>query len=183
MLFQESDIQFASSKKRKQPKSERPPNARQRILVVEDDPDIRRLNTEILTYSGYQVDAANGGVAAWFALEQNNYDLIVTDNNMPNGTGVDLIKKLRAHHLAIPVVMATGTVPPPDALLGHAITPVVMLKPYEFEDLLKTVKNALSENNRLTAGATPPPNWRGTTAAPSTAAPARLAATPVTLAA
>src|ERR1039457_4461243 len=56
-------------------------NPRQRILVVEDDPDIRRLNTEVLSYFGYQVDAAEDGEAAWDALRQNNYDLIVTDND------------------------------------------------------------------------------------------------------
>ena len=68
-------------------------NPRQRILVVEDDAAIRRLNTEILTYSGYHVDAAEDGAVAWDALQQNNYDLMVTDNDMPKVTGVEFIRK------------------------------------------------------------------------------------------
>jgi response regulator RpfG family c-di-GMP phosphodiesterase len=59
------------------------PNPRQRILVVEDDAAIRQVNQEVLTYSGYHVDGAEDGAAAWAALQQINYDLVVTDNDMP----------------------------------------------------------------------------------------------------
>src|ERR1035441_3653861 len=87
------------------------PNPPQRILVVEDDAAIRRLNTEILTCSGYQVDAAGDGAAAWDALQRNNYDLVVTDNDMPKVTGIELIKKLQDTQMNLPVIMATGTLP------------------------------------------------------------------------
>src|SRR5580658_9463351 len=86
-------------------------NPRQRILVVEDDADIRRVNTEVLIYSGYQVDAAEDGAAAWDALQLNQYDLMVTDNDMPKVTGVELIQKLQTARMAVPVIMATGTSP------------------------------------------------------------------------
>jgi PleD family two-component response regulator len=62
---------------------QREPNPRQRILVVEDDAVIRRVNVEVLTYSGYHVDAAEDGAAAWDTLQLSNYDLMVTDNDMP----------------------------------------------------------------------------------------------------
>ena len=67
-------------------------NPPQRILVVEDDAQIRRLNTEVLMESGFQVDAAEDGVAAWQALNTSRYDLMITDNNMPIVTGLELIK-------------------------------------------------------------------------------------------
>ena len=63
--------------------------------LLTTDPAIRRLNAEMLFHSGYQVDAAEDGQAAWAALQLHNYDLVVTDNNMPKMTGVELIKKLQ----------------------------------------------------------------------------------------
>ncbi|MGA2556670.1 MAG: response regulator, partial [Verrucomicrobiota bacterium] len=82
-----------------------------RILVVEDDGDIRRINTEVLTHSGYEVDAAEDGAAAWETLQRQRYDLMVTDNDMPKVSGVELLHKLHAARMALPVIMATGQLP------------------------------------------------------------------------
>jgi DNA-binding NtrC family response regulator len=160
MLFHESDINNYPVKKSASGRLEREPNSRQRILVIEDDPDIRRLNTEVLIYSGYQVDAANGGIAAWYALQQNNYDLVVTDNKMPKGSGEELLKKLQAEHMSIPVIMATGTHPSAECLEAHIVPIKVLLKPYDIEDLLRIVKNTLYENTKHSPAPTPPPNWQ-----------------------
>ena len=59
------------------------PALRQRILVVEDELLVRRLNTRMLIYSGYDVDSAEDGAMAWAALQLTKYDLMVTDNEMP----------------------------------------------------------------------------------------------------
>jgi len=140
----------------------RQPNVRQRILVVEDDPLIRRLNTEVLTYSGYLVDAAEDGAAAWVAIQNENYDLIVTDNNMPKMTGVELLQSLHESHQKLPVIMATGTVPQ-DELDRHPWLQIeaTVLKPYTFDELLATVKNVLYAANHNSGEFAPPPNWRG----------------------
>jgi DNA-binding response OmpR family regulator len=81
------------------------------ILVVDNDGDIRQLNTDALVYGGYHVDAASDGAAAWDMLQVKAYDLLVTDNDMPKVTGVDLLRKLRAARMALPVLMATGALP------------------------------------------------------------------------
>jgi CheY-like chemotaxis protein len=135
-------------------------NSRQRILVVDDEPDICRLHSEILRHSGYEVDAVENGFAAWTALQLHTYDLIVTDNNMPGITGIDLIKRLQESNITTPVIIATGSIP--DAKHSEVLgeTPV-LLKPYPFEQLLKTVKDVLYTQNIGRADATPPPNWRG----------------------
>ncbi len=86
-------------------------NPRQRVLVVEDEADIRRLNTELLACSGYHVDAAEDGAVAWDMLQANHYDLLVTDHNMPKVSGIELLKKLHDASLKLPVIMATGTLP------------------------------------------------------------------------
>ena len=119
-------------------------NPLQRILMVEDDADIRRLNVEALNSSGYAVDAAEDGAAAWEAVQASRYDLLITDNNMPNLTGIGLLKKLRAADMRLPVIMATGTLPTQELAQNPWLQPVITLtKPYATEVLLDTVKTAL----------------------------------------
>ena len=137
------------------------PNPRQRILVVEDDAAIRRVNTEVLTYSGYHVDAAEDGVAAWETLQLNNYDLIVTDNDMPRMTGIELIQKLQANGRALPVIMATGARPDEQFTRYNLLQPpVTLLKPYSFDELLEVVKAVLFASNEGREEPVPPPNWK-----------------------
>src|SRR5579872_1700863 len=81
----------------------RPPH---RILVVEDDGNIRQLNTAVLTQSGYHVDAAKDGAEAWDTLQIKRYDLLVTDNEMPKVTGIELLKRLHAAQMPLTAIMA-----------------------------------------------------------------------------
>jgi DNA-binding response OmpR family regulator len=117
-----------------------------RILVVDDDPFVRHLNIMILNGAGYRVDAAEDGVVAWDLLRINRYDLLVTDNNMPEVSGFELIKKLRAAGMALPVVMATGKPPEEDCTpyLWLQLAVTLLLKPYTAEEFLGTVKKALA---------------------------------------
>lgn len=139
----------------------RGPNFRQRILVVEDDAAIRQLNTEILTCSGYLVDAAEDGAAAWDALQRNNYDLVVTDNEMPKVTGVELIKKLQDARMILPVIMVTGTLPDEEFAHYPCLQPAVtLLKPYTFDELLNAVKAVLRATSNALEEIAPPPNWQ-----------------------
>ena len=135
-------------------------NPRHRILVVEDDPDIRRLNTEVLICFGYQVDATEDGEAAWDALRQNNYDLMVTDNDMPKVTGVELIQKIQAARMALPVIMATGTPPDEEFTRARSLQPArILLKPYTFDELLAAVKDELRATSGSLGGIAPP-DWQ-----------------------
>jgi DNA-binding response OmpR family regulator len=142
------------------------PHLRQRILVVDDDPLIRQLHSEVLTYSAYQVDTAADGAAAWEALLLNNYDLMITDNDMPKVTGVDLLKKVHATRMAMPVVMATGTLPAWEFAQSPWLQPAaVLIKPYTFDELLATVKDVLHAAAAARAEIAPPPSWLGKPAA------------------
>jgi DNA-binding response OmpR family regulator len=134
---------------------------RHRILVVEDDGDIRQLNTEALTQCGYHVDAAQDGAAAWDALQLNGYDLMVTDNDMPKVTGVDLLKKLHAARLAVPVIMATGTLPREEFIRHPWLQPAAMLiKPYTIDELVGTVHEVLRVTDGSSGQIVPPPSWQ-----------------------
>jgi DNA-binding response OmpR family regulator len=128
-----------------------------RILVVEDESDIRKLNTEVLTQSGYSVDAAENGTAAWETIQRHGYDLVLTDYDMPKATGVDLVRKLRAARMTLPVIMCTGTLPMEEFTRYPWLQPAAMLiKPYTIDELLGTVKQVLLSANGSSRQSTPP---------------------------
>jgi two-component system, cell cycle sensor histidine kinase and response regulator CckA len=129
------------------PEAPAPTESVQRILVVDDDISIRRLSTEMLIRSGYQVDAAADGAAGWKALQGNSYDLVITDNFMPKMTGVEMVKKLHAAGMKLPVIMATAMLPQEEFVSRpwlHAVT--TLLKPFRANDLLSAVKKILAAN-------------------------------------
>jgi CheY-like chemotaxis protein len=120
------------------------PILHRRILVVDDEPLIRKLNSEVLLDAGYQVDAAEDGAVAWAALQLFDYDLLITDNNMPNVSGIELLQKLHAGGVALPVIMATGTPPAEEFSQAPWLQPaVILLKPYAIAQLLDAVQKVL----------------------------------------
>ena len=124
------------------------PKPRPRILVVEDDVDIRRLNSEVLIDSGYLVATAKDGAQAWDALQLVHYDLLITDNGMPGLSGVEVLKKIHAAGMKLPVIMATGTMPTWEFSVYPWLHPAaVLLKPYHVAELLETVRNILGADN------------------------------------
>ena len=138
-----------------------------RILVVEDEPDIRRLNAEVLKSFGYKVDTAEDGMAGWKALHTvrhapESYALLITDHDMPGLTGLALVKKLRAARLALPVIMATGRLLPEDLFTRYGwLQPMAtLIKPYSVEQLLGTVEAVLRMTNGAREHTAPPPNGR-----------------------
>lgn len=124
-----------------------------RILVIEDDAIIRKLNARVLAHSGYQVDAAEDGAIGWEALLANNFDLLITDHDMPRLSGLELVKKARFAHMTLPIILATGTLPEKE--LGRhpwlQIT-ATLLKPFSPEQLLETVKKVLHPAYRTVIG-------------------------------
>lgn len=115
-----------------------------RILVVDDKPCICQLSSEALILCGYQADTAKDGAVAWDALQLNSYDLLVTDNNMPNVPGVELLKKLHAARIALPVIMATETLPNEEFTRYPWLQPAAtLLAPYTIVQLLGMVKEVL----------------------------------------
>jgi two-component system cell cycle response regulator CpdR len=120
------------------------PTAAHRILLVDDDHDLRALNAEMLTIAGYDVDTAEDGAAAWESLEAGNHTLLITDNHMPRMSGLELLKKLRAARMNLPVIMASGTIPAWEFAQRPWLRPTATLqKPYHIRTLLQTVEVVL----------------------------------------
>ena len=118
--------------------------APRRILVVDDDETVRQINTLVLLSAGYEVDSAPDGAVAWDTLNASSYDLLITDNHMPNLTGVELLRKVRDNNIALPVIMASGTIPTETFAQNPWLRPTATLsKPHTLEALLNTVRNVL----------------------------------------
>lgn len=119
-----------------------------RILVVDDNADMRRLEVMILKGAGYCVDTAADAEAAWLALKGGDYDLLVTDYIMPGASGLALVRQLRAAGFAVPVVMVSGNVEDLDTPSltrdpGSRIHAFVR-KPFTAADLLWAVRSAVT---------------------------------------
>ena len=115
-----------------------------RILVVDDDSDLRLLYTEALVRPGYHVDAAEDGATALKALRVNNYNLLITEHSLPTLTGVELVRTLRAARMALPVIMAAARLPMHELARNPSLQPVAVLpKPFYISQLLETVRVVL----------------------------------------
>jgi two-component system response regulator CpxR len=133
---------------------------RHRILVVDDDSDLRLLYTEALSRPGYHVDAAEDGAAGWKALQTNNYNLLITEHSLPKLTGVELVRKLRAAHMAVPVVLAAVRLPTYELAQNPSLQLAAMLpKPFYISELLETVRAVLCVADNACEQIAPPPNW------------------------
>ena len=137
-----------------------------RILVVEREDDLRQLNAEVLRDAGYQVETAEDGVAAWAALNLHSYDLLITDQFLPKVSGVQLLRRLHAARMTLPVIMATDILPTWEFALHTCLQSVVMLrKPYTFGKLLGMVKSVLQPAAGVRTGTAPPLHWENHVAA------------------
>ena len=129
-----------------------------RLLIADDDQDIRRLCAAALTQCGYDVSTVADGAAAWQALNAVRFDLLITDNHMPELTGVELLQRLRAARMTVPAILITGTLPN----LKYAEYPwrhpaAMLLKPFTPGELLAVVSTVLCSVLALRGGLVSPP--------------------------
>lgn len=121
-----------------------------RILVVDDEAHVRSMIGATLERHGYDVQLATSGRDAFEALEQNTFDLVLTDIVMQDGNGITLLERIHAQHPNLPVVMVTAI---------HDISVAIdtmrrgaydyLLKPFEREHLVSTVQRALDHRQAL----------------------------------
>jgi DNA-binding response OmpR family regulator len=138
-----------------------PTDPRHRILVVDEDSDLRLLYADVLALPGYHVDAAEDGTAGWEALQANSYNLLITEHSLPKLTGVELVRKLRAAHMALPVVMAAGRLPVHELARNPSLQlAATLLKPFAVDTLLATVKNVLRATDSPREQIALLPDWR-----------------------
>ena len=120
----------------------------QHILIVDDEQVIRQMLTRMLNSIGYRVSAFNNGKEALQAFQGNpeEYDLIITDQTMPQMTGIELAKSILNLVPSQPVILATGysKVIIEDEFNTVAIRKI-MNKPFHLQELTKTIQDILNE--------------------------------------
>ena len=79
-----------------------------RILLVDEDPAVRSLLQEYLETHGHAVETAENGREALTKLDESGYDAVVTNYNMPEVNGLEVLHHARQRQPSIPVVMMTG---------------------------------------------------------------------------
>ena len=123
-----------------------------RILVVEDDPDIGRLVADLLRKEGFAVEVANDAVAMDAALARMRPDLIILDLMLPGEDGLSICRRLRGGKNTLPIIMLTAKGEDVDRIVGLEMGADDYLpKPFNPRELVARINAVL---RRRTA---PPP--------------------------
>lgn len=117
------------------------------ILIVDDEPGFIRILQIVFQRAGYQTRSAPDGIAALQSVERQAPDLIVLDDNMPNLSGADVCRQLKADPTTrhIPIMMYSAGVRVHDAaFLAHIGADAALKKPTMPDEILNTVQSLLS---------------------------------------
>jgi CheY-like chemotaxis protein len=124
------------------------------VLVVDDEVDLREIVASELDFMGSQVEQAGNIANADSILKQKKVDLIISDIRMPGGTGVELLKTVKARNiLNPPVVLITGfaDITPEEAYAEGA--EALLSKPFQLDDLIQVSERLLRPlETRFTQG-------------------------------
>lgn len=127
-----------------------------RILVVEDEADLRRYVAEYLAMQGFQVAQAEDGRAMRERLAESGFDLVLLDLRLPGEDGLALLRELRKAG-DLPVIMVTAIGDPIDRVVGLELgADDYLVKPVEFRELLARIRTVLRRTRRAQAPAAPP---------------------------
>jgi DNA-binding response OmpR family regulator len=110
-----------------------------RILLVEDDTNVRALMEHVLFGSGYQVDPTATAAGVRMLLAGGGYDLVLADGVLPDGTGIHIAEEAERQGVRVMIVTAYAFQFPKRDLARYAL----LLKPLRPDELLEAVKDAL----------------------------------------
>lgn len=116
-----------------------------RVLLVEDDLDLAQTVVDFLELESVICDHASNGVAGLELLQQNRYDVLLLDLNLPRMGGISVCKQLRETGVDMPILMLTARDQLQDKVAGfEAGTDDYLVKPFELDELILRV-NALAK--------------------------------------
>ena len=131
-----------------------------KILIAEDDSELRQLFSHVLIKNGYSVTGVCNGKEALDALEKGYYDLIISDIMMPEMDGYELVSSLRTAGYSIPVMMITAKDAFDDMRMGFVSgTDDYMVKPVNVNEMVLRVgallrRAQMINDRRLVIGGT-----------------------------
>ncbi len=122
------------------------PEGTEQILLIDDDPMLATLGEQMLTAMGYQVTMMTDSMNALklFTANPDNFDLVITDQTMPELSGKDLIQKLKKIKIDIPTILYTGFSNQIDEELAKELgISAFLMKPLNMSTLSQTVRSVL----------------------------------------
>ena len=146
-------------------------SAPQRILVTDDDPEIRKLLARYIESQGYTVSLAANCHELHERLATHQVDLIVLDVMLPDGSGLDLCRDLRAQRSNVPIILLTALKEDVDRIIGLEIGADDYLgKPFNPRELIARIKAVLRRHGEAAPQAAEEKTYRfaGFTADPQT---------------
>ena len=122
-----------------------------KILIIEDDLRVSELIQRALQEQGYTPTLAYDGLSGKKLVQQNDYDLIITDIILPKMDGLDLCKFIRQTKPDTPIIMLTALGTTDDKVEGFdAGADDYLVKPFEMRELLARIRALLKRNNKTT---------------------------------
>ena len=111
-----------------------------RVLVVDDDSEVRQTHSEQLRLQGFEVSEAVDGLSAWIEIRQNPPDAVLLDLAMPRLGGLETLKAIRAFKPSIDIVIVTGLADPEMHARARELGAVAVLtKPVGGPQLVKAL--------------------------------------------
>lgn len=121
-----------------------------KLLIIEDDPDIRELLRYNLSREGFDISQAENGIEGLNQARKDAYDLIILDLMLPQLSGIEVCKQLResASTKQIPIIMLTAKGEESDVVYGLGVgADDYMSKPFSLKELIARVYTRLRQNN------------------------------------
>lgn len=123
-------------------------SAAKQILVIDDDPAVRDWVARTVTRAGFQADTASDGEHGWDALLKAAYDLVITDNEMPRLTGLELVARIRSFSTEPPCIVISADPSGIESILRQLVGPgAILAKPFSPAELIERVYGHLLHGN------------------------------------